>query len=213
MDYVLSIVRYLKDGALVSLLIFFTTVVLSLPLGLVFAVFLDSSAKWVKKTLNAYTWLFRGTPLMMQLFFFMYGLPAIGITVDRMMVAVIAFALNYTAYFIEIFRAGIESIPSDQFEAASVEGASRGRTYIHVVLPQAVRKELPTITNELITLIKDTALVSVIAVGDLLRGVREIVSRDFTVTPFFVAAGFYLMVSFVIVQVLRKVEQAYDFGV
>lgn len=212
MDYVLSIVRYLKDGALVSLLIFFTTAFLSVPLGLVFAVFLDSSAKWVKKILNAYTWLFRGTPLMMQLFFFMYGLPAIGITVDRMMVAVIAFALNYTAYFIEIFRAGIESIPGEQVEAASVEGASRVRTYAHVVLPQAVRKELPTITNELITLIKDTALVSVIAVGDLLRGVREIVSRDFTVTPFFVAAGFYLMVSFVIVQVLRKVEQAYDFG-
>lgn len=148
---------------------------------------------------------------MLQLFFFMYGLPAIGIMVDRMMVAYVGFVLNYAAYFTEILRAGIESTPKDQFEASAVEGARFLQTYRFVVLPQAIRKELPTITNEVITLIKDTALVTVIAISDILRNVKEVVSRDFTVSPFFLAAAFYLTFSFVIVSILRKTEKKYDF--
>lgn len=148
---------------------------------------------------------------MLQLFLFMYGLPAIGISVDRMMVAYIGFILNYAAYFTEIIRAGIESIPRDQYEASAVEGAHIGAIYRHIVLPQAIRKELPTITNEVITLIKDTALVTVIAISDILRNVKEIVSRDFTISPFVLAAIFYLLFSYIIVLVFRKLEKRFDF--
>ena len=109
----------------------------------------------------------------------MFGLPAFGIPVDRMMVAYIAFVLNYAAYFTEIMRAGIESLPKDQEESASIMGANRLKTYRYVIMPQAIRKEMPTITNEVITLIKDTSLVTVIAISDLMRNVKEVVSRDF----------------------------------
>lgn len=148
---------------------------------------------------------------MLQLFFFMYGLPYIGIYADRMVVAYVTFILNYSAYFIEILRAGIESTPRDQEESAKVMGANKYQTYMHVILPQAIRKELPTISSEVINLIKDTSLVTVIALSDVMRLVKEIVSRDFTVTPFLVAAVFYLVFSFVIVSVFHKLEEKYDF--
>ncbi|MDD3478028.1 MAG: amino acid ABC transporter permease [Candidatus Izemoplasmatales bacterium] len=211
MDYLIQTAEYLLGGAWVSTKIFFVTLAFSFPLGIAIAV--AARTKWtlLTKFIRFYTWLFRGTPLMLQLFFFMYGLPAIGIMVDRMMVAYVGFVLNYAAYFTEILRAGIESTPKDQFEASAVEGARFLQTYRFVVLPQAIRKELPTITNEVITLIKDTALVTVIAISDILRNVKEVVSRDFTVSPFFLAAAFYLTFSFVIVSILRKTEKKYDF--
>ncbi len=148
---------------------------------------------------------------MLQLFFFMYGLPAIGIVTNRILVALITFSLNYAAYFTEILRAGIESIDKDQEESAGVMGATKLQTFRYVILPQAIRKEMPTITNEVITLIKDTSLVTVIAVSDIMRQVREIVSRDFTISPFVVAAIFYLLFSFVIVRVFRLLEKKNDF--
>lgn len=149
---------------------------------------------------------------MMQLFFFMYGLPAIGIPMDRMMVAYIGFIINYTAYFTEVFRAGIESLPSDQSESAAVMGANTSVIYRIILLPQAIRIQLPVITNEVITLIKDTALVTVIAISDIMRNVKEIVSRDFTISPFFLAAIFYLLMSYLIIKVFRQFEKKFDFS-
>jgi polar amino acid transport system permease protein len=213
MDYILQTIEYLATGAWVSTKIFFITLIFSFPLGVVIAVLRKSKSKILSKIISFYTWLFRGTPLMLQLFLFMYGLPSIGISVDRMMVAYIGFILNYAAYFTEIIRAGIESIPKDQYEASAVEGAHIGSIYRFIVLPQAIRKELPTITNEVITLIKDTALVTVIAISDILRNVKEIVSRDFTLSPFVLAAIFYLLFSFIIVKVFRRLEVKYDFFV
>lgn len=148
---------------------------------------------------------------MLQLFLFMYGLPAIGISVDRMMVAFIAFTINYSAYFVEIIRAGMESLPKDQYESAEVMGASSFQTYRFVILPQAIRIQFPVIANEIITLIKDTALVTVIAVSDLMRNVKEIVSRDFTISPFIVASMFYLLISFFIVKIFRQLEKKFDY--
>jgi polar amino acid transport system permease protein len=138
-------------------------------------------------------------------------LPSFGIYVDRMTVAFITFILNYTAYFIEILRAGIEAIPKEQFESASVEGAHAINIYQKIILPQAIRKELPTITNEIITLIKDTSLVTVIAISDLMRGVKEIVSRDFTLSPFALAAIFYLVISYLIITLMKFIENKIDF--
>lgn len=209
-DYLIETIKYLSSGASVSLSIFFVTLILSFPISILLAMAYRSNVG-LKKLISMYTWLFRGTPLMLQLFFFMFGLPAFGIPVDRMMVAYIAFVLNYAAYFTEIMRAGIESLPKDQEESASIMGANRLKTYRYVIMPQAIRKEMPTITNEVITLIKDTSLVTVIAISDLMRNVKEVVSRDFTISPFFLAAAFYLLMSYVIIRIFKKIEQKFDF--
>lgn len=148
---------------------------------------------------------------MLQLFFFMYGLPAMGIPVDRMMVAYIAFIINYAAYFTEVIRAGIESLPKDQYESGAIMGASNITIYRYIVMPQAIRYQLPVLTNEVITLIKDTALVTVIAISDVMRNVKEIVSRDFTISPFVVAAMFYLLMSYIIIKLAKRIEQKFDY--
>ncbi|HKL60778.1 MAG TPA: amino acid ABC transporter permease [Acholeplasma sp.] len=210
MSYIESVFEYLIDGMLLSTNLFVVTLVLASLLSLLI-ISVYKINKVIRTLLRVYTWLFRGTPLMLQLFFFMYGLPYIGIYADRMVVAYVTFILNYSAYFIEILRAGIESTPRDQEESAKVMGANKYQTYMHVILPQAIRKELPTISSEVINLIKDTSLVTVIALSDVMRLVKEIVSRDFTVTPFLVAAVFYLVFSFVIVSVFHKLEEKYDF--
>ena len=147
---------------------------------------------------------------MLQLFFFLFGLPALGIRVDRYWVAVIGFSINYTAYFIEIIRAGLEALPVDQEESAFILGANKRETFWYILMPQAIRIQMPVFANEWITLIKDTALVTVIAIPDLLRKVREVVSRDFTVTPFFLAAIFYLGISYVIIVFLKHIEKRFD---
>ncbi len=210
MGYLIQTAEYLMDGAVVSLKIFLVTLLISFPLGILVSI-LYRSNPFFKRVVSFYTWLFRGTPLMLQLFFFMFGLPAIGIPVDRMMVAYLAFIINYAAYFTEIMRSGIESIPKDQEESAAVMGASRMTIYRYIIMPQAIRKEVPTITNEVITLIKDTALVTVIAISDLLRNVKEIVSRDFTLSPFVLAAIFYLLASYLIILFFRWIEKRFDF--
>jgi polar amino acid transport system permease protein len=209
-DYLLETIKYLSNGASVSLRIFFVTLALSFPISIILSMSYRLNP-FFRKLTSLYTWLFRGTPLMLQLFFFMFGLPAFGIMIDRMMVAYIAFVLNYAAYFTEIMRAGIESLPKDQEESAQMMGASRFKTYRYVIMPQAIRKEMPTITNEVITLIKDTSLVTVIAISDLMRNVKEIVSRDFTISPFFLAAVFYLLMSYLIIKIFKKLEQKFDF--
>jgi polar amino acid transport system permease protein len=210
MKYLLEVSEYLLSGASVSLRVFLVTLALSLPIGILLAI-LNRINPFFKRIISFYTWFFRGTPLMLQLFFFMYGLPAIGIPVDRMMVAYIGFSINYSAYFTEIVRSGIESIPKDQFESARVMGCKTMTMYRYVIMPQALRNVTPVITNEVITLIKDTALVTVIAISDIMRNVKEIVSRDFTISPFILASIFYLFISFIIVQVFRRIEKKYDY--
>jgi polar amino acid transport system permease protein len=209
LNYWLETTRYLFDGAWYSIQLFGVTLLIATPLSL----FVSAIYRFIKVSrplINVYTWLFRGTPLMLQLFFFMFGLPAMGIGVNRYAVAIWGFAINYTAYFVEIIRAGLESLPVDQEESAFVMGASASYTFQKVLIPQALRSQLPVFANEWITLIKDTALVTVIAIPDLLRKVREVVSRDFTVTPFFIAAIFYLIFSYVIIVLLKRLEKKFD---
>lgn len=210
MDYILETTRYMLNGASVSLKIFLVTLALSLPLGIILAILYRINS-FLKRIISTFTWFFRGTPLMLQLFFIMYGLPAIGIPIDRILVAYIGFVINYTAYFTEIIRTGIESIKQDQFESARVIGCKTLPMYRYVILPQALRNITPVITNEVITLIKDTALVTVIAISDIMRNVKEVVSRDFTLSPFVLAAVFYLFISFIIVKTFRYIEKKYDF--
>lgn len=205
-NYWLETTRYLWDGAWYSIQLFTITLLIATPLSILLAA-IYRFIKITRPFINFYTWVFRGTPLMLQLFFFLFGLPAIGIAVDRYVVAVYGFAINYTAYFVEMIRAGLESIPIDQEESAFVMGASASYTFQKVLLPQALRRQLPVFANEWITLIKDTALVTVIAIPDLLRKVREVVSRDFTVTPFLIAGIFYLLFSYLIILGLKQIEK------
>lgn len=210
MDYLIEVAQYLSKGALVSISIFVVTILYSFPFGMILSV-AQRKNRFFLKAIRLYTWFFRGTPLMLQLFLFMYGLPFLGINIDRMMVAMIGFTINYSAYFVEILRAGIESLPKDQFESAAVMGASFPETYRMIIIPQAIRTQLPVIASEMINLIKDTSLVTVIAISDLMRNVKEIVSRDFTISPFLFASGFYLLISFLIVKGFQKLEQKWDY--
>ena len=209
-EYLLEITTYLTQGALISLSVFIVTLLFSFPIAIILSIG-QKTNKIIGKIIVFYTWFFRGTPLMLQLFLLMYGLPFIGIKVDRMMIAYIGFIINYSAYFVEIIRAGIESLPKDQSESAEVMGASKFKIYRYIILPQAIRIQMPVITSEIITLIKDTALITVIAISDLMRNVKEIVSRDFTISPFILASAFYLIISYLIVMIFKKLEKKYDY--
>ena len=212
MDYVLQILPHLIEGTGVTLQVFAITLVLSLPLGLVLALLRISRFGVVSGAVNAYIWLMRGTPLMLQMLFIYFALPfvpVIGIKLPDFPAAIVAFVLNYAAYFAEIFRAGIQSVDRGQYEAAKVLGMSYGQTMRRIVLPQMVRSILPPMSNETITLVKDTSLIYVLALNDLLRAARGIVQRDFTTTPFIVAAAFYLVMTLVLTWGFQRLEKRY----
>ncbi|WP_435751414.1 amino acid ABC transporter permease [Thauera sp. AutoDN2] len=212
MDYILSILGPLAEGSLVTLQLFLITLLLAVPLGLALALVRISRFTAASQAVNGYIWLMRGTPLMLQLLFIYYALPfvpVIGIRLPDFPAAIVAFALNYAAYFAEIFRAGIQSIDRGQYEGAKVLGFSYGQTMRRIVLPQVVKRILPPMSNETITLVKDTSLIYVLALNDLLRAARGIVQRDFTITPFIVAAGFYLLMTLVLTWFFQRLEKSH----
>lgn len=201
----------LLKGMVITIELFVLTLFFSIPLGLPFALG-SSSRLWpVKAMCKVYIWVFRGTPLMLQLFFFYFFLPiAMGVTLDSFPTAVITFVLNYAAYFAEIYRAGIESIDRGQYEAAQSLGLSKNRTMFGIILPQTVKRVLPPVSNEAITLIKDTALVSAIGVGELLKAAKSAVNRDVNVTAYAIAAGIYLIFTFVMTVISRRLEKRFS---
>ncbi|HQV09272.1 MAG: amino acid ABC transporter permease [Thauera sp.] len=210
MDYILSILGPLAEGSLVTLKLFFITLALAVPLGLALALIRISRFTVASQAVNGYIWLMRGTPLMLQLLFIYFALPfvpVIGVRLPDFPAAIVAFALNYAAYFAEIFRAGIQSIDRGQYEGAKVLGFSYSQTMRRIVLPQVVKRILPPMSNETITLVKDTSLIYVLALNDLLRAARGIVQRDFTITPFIVAAGFYLLMTLVLTWFFQRLEK------
>ena len=212
MDYILSIIGPLAEGSLVTLKLFFITLSLALPLGLALALIRISNNRAASHAVNGYIWLMRGTPLMLQLLFVYYALPflpVVGVRLPDFPAAILAFTLNYAAYFAEIFRAGIQSIDRGQYEGARVLGFSYGQTMRRIVLPQVVKRILPPMSNETITLVKDTSLIYVLALNDLLRAARGIVQRDFTITPFVVAAAFYLLMTLVLTWGFQRLEKRY----
>lgn len=209
MDEILRMSTLLANGCKVTLEIFMVTLVFSIPLGLLLALGRISSIKPLSKAVEIYNWVLRGTPLMLQLLFVYFALPSFGITLPDVAAALLAFVLNYAAYFAEIFRAGIQSIPKGQYEAAKTLGFTYSQTMQKIIVPQMVKRVLPPIGNETITLVKDTSLVYVLAMNDLLRAARTIVQREFDMTPFFIAAVFYLAMTFVVTRVFAKLEAYY----
>ena len=211
MEYLLHIVPSVAVGLQVTLKIFIITIVLSLPLGVVMAIARISKIKPLSKFMGAYIYIMRGTPLMLQILFIYYGLPFIidGLKLADFPAAIIAFVFNYAAYFAEIFRGGIQSIDKGQYEGAKVLGMTYVQTMRRIILPQVVKRVLPPVANETINLLKDTSLVYILAMNDILRITRSIVQRDFDTTAFIVAAVFYLFFTFILTKVFSYLEKRF----
>jgi polar amino acid transport system permease protein len=212
MDYIFQIIGPLLDGTVVTLQVFLLTLVLAVPLGLGLALVRVSHFRFASGLVSGYIWLMRGTPLMLQMLFIYFALPfvpVIGIRLPDFPAAIVAFTLNYAAYFAEIFRSGIQSVGRGQYEAARVLGMTYGQTMRRIILPQVVKRILPPMSNETITLVKDTSLIYVLAMNDLLRAARGMVQRDFTTMPFVVAAAFYLIMTLVLTWGFMRLEKRY----
>ena len=223
--YISEVIKALLEGTKNTIIIFVVTLLFSLPLGLMGCLFKKVKFTPFKKIKNCkfnplkfildiYTWVIRGTPLLLQLFVVYFGLPIIfgeKFSLAALPAACITFVINYAAYFIEIFRGGLETINKGQFDACYVLGMSKVQTYIRIIIPQTIKKVLPSITNEAITLVKDTALASVITVADLLFFTKQKVSLDFRMDAYFVAAIIYLIFSLIIVFIFRKIEKKYSY--
>ena len=209
MDKTLDTIRLMLEGSGITLEIFCVTLALSLPLGLFVALGRLSHFRPLSRILEIYIWIMRGTPLMLQLLFVYFALPMVGILLPDIAAALLAFVLNYAAYFAEIFRAGIQAVPRGQFETARVLGMSGPLTMRRIILPQVLRITLPPVSNETINLVKDTSLVYILAMNDLLRVARTIVQREFDMTPFLIAGIFYLAMTAVLTYGFKKLEAHY----
>ena len=209
LEYMLQIVPAIAGGFQVTLSLFFIVIILSVPGGLLLALLRLSTNRVVTTIVDAYVYVMRGTPLMLQILLIYYGLPFIidGFELTDMTAAVLSFVLNYIAYLCEIFRSGIQSVPKGQYEGAKVLGFTYVQTMYKIILPQVIKRVLPPLANETITLLKDTSLVYVLAMNDILRITRSIVQRDFDVTAFIVAGVFYLAMTFVLTKLYQYLER------
>ena len=226
----LKMIGIMSQGAVVSLEVFFLTLLFSLPLALPIAFGRMSKNRPLRSIVSLYVLIMRGTPLILQLIFVYFApkyllqflLRALGGYIDspafwgavrailsynRFTAAIVAFALNYAAYFAEIYRGGIESIPRGQYEAAKVLGFTRTQTFMRIILPQMVKRILPATGNEVITLVKDTALAQVIGVLELFHTAQNAAAREFSTTPIFVAGLFYLFMNYVVTVVFATCEK------
>lgn len=207
-DYLVMILPALLEGGLLALALFAVTLIFSLPLGLPVALGEDSRFAPIRWICKAFVFVFRGTPLMLQLFFFYFFFPIqLGIRMSAFPTACLTFVINYAAYFAEIYRGGFRSIDRGQYEAAHSLGLSRARTLFDIVLPQMFRVVIPPISNEVIVLIKDTALASCISLAEMMRVSEGMVNRDGTLIPYVVAAGIYLIFTAVMTFVLGRIER------
>lgn len=212
MDRFQEIIAALFEGFGVNFLLFAVTLIVAIPLGLIIALGTMSNFKPLKYIMKTFVWIIRGTPLMLQLFVVFYA-PGLlwGIPMrDRLMAAFIAFSINYAAYFSEIYRGGIESIPKGQYEAGQVLAMSKTQVFFKVVLFQVVKRIVPPMGNEIITLVKDTALARVIGVVEILM-FAERFSKQGLIWPLFSTALYFLAFNGVLTLLLSYVEKKLDY--
>ena len=203
-----NLTELLLEGAGVTLSIFFLTLLFAVPLGVLFAQARMSKHAVLRAPTSLYIYLMRSTPLMLQIMFVYFLLPQIlPFKVDRFSAVIFAFAVNYAAYFAEIFRSGIQSIPAGQYEAAKVLGYTKTQTFFYVILPQVVKRVLLPMTNVIITLIKDTALASTVAVVELMTIAKKQVSSSSSIEPYLLAIVFYLVLNGVAEQLCKLAEK------
>lgn len=216
MDYIWNITRSMLEGAQMTVLLFLIAIVVSIPLGFLFTLLANSRNKPLAWFAHGYIYVMRGTPLLLQLLFICFGLPLIPgigdyLIMDRFVAACLGFTLNYAAYFAEIFRGGLLAIDKGQYEASKVLGLSRWQTTTKVILPQMFRVALPAVSNESITLVKDTALLYAVAVPELLHFAQTAVNRDFTIVPFFIAGVIYLLMTLMLTLFFKQLEKKFKF--
>lgn len=210
-----TIIEMLAVGMVTSIQIFFLTLVGSLPLGLLVAFGRMSKFKPLSWFVRFYISIMRGTPLMLQLFVVYFGPYALfGIQLGsgyRFVATIIAFVLNYAAYFAEIYRSGIESMPRGQYEAAAVLGYSRTQTFFRIIFPQVVKRIIPPMTNEIITLVKDTTLAFTLGVAEMFTQAKSIVSSTGNLIAFAIAGGFYYLFNLLVAFILERAEKRFNY--
>lgn len=204
-------VQVLGEGFLVSLQIFFITLLGALPLGVPVALLRMSRLAPVRAVTRFYISVMRGTPLMLQMFaiyfapYYVFGMPLS--TDSKWHATIVAFIINYAAYFAEIYRSGLQSVPRGQYEAAEVLGYSKFQTLAHIVVPQVVKRIMPAIGNEVITLVKDTSLAFAIGVGEMFSTAKALVASQVSMVPFVIAAAIYWAFNFAVELVLGSIEK------
>ena len=207
----MELMPQLLEGLKVTLKVFFVTLIFSLPLGVIVSLGRISKFKILQKITGLYVLVLRGTPLLLQIIFIYFGLPAIGVSVPREPAALIAMILNYAAYFAEIFRAGILSIDKGQYEGAEVLGLSSRDTFFRIILPQAFKRILPPVANEVITLVKDTSLVYVVGLDDLLKIGKIANNRYASLVPLIFVGVIYLILVGVFTKVFALIEKKFNY--
>lgn len=201
-------------GMLRSFAVFMLTLLGSLPLGMVVALLKKSRFAVVRALINAYISVIRGTPLMLQLLVWYFGpfyLLGINIGNWRFPALIFGFVVNYAAYFAEIYRGGIESIPVGQYEAAEVLGYTKSQTFMRIILPQVVKRIMPSVTNEVITLVKDTSLAFTLAYQEVFSLAKQISASQTSFMPFLIAGVFYFVANYVVEFVMARIEKALDY--
>ena len=205
----------LMSGMGMTCAIFFLTLLFSLPLGMGVALLRMGRNKVLSGIMRVYISIFRGTPLMLQIivvYFAPYYVFRIRISQNYRFIAVIvAFVLNYAAYFAEIYRSGIQSVPRGQYEAAQVLGYSKNQTFMKIIVPQVIKRVLPAITNEVITLVKDTSLSFVIAEAEMFTIAKQIASKEASIMPLMIAGVFYYVFNFIVEVVMNFIEKKYNY--
>lgn len=205
----------LGQGFGVTLQIFFLTLVGSLPLGVVVALARMSRVKPIAWIMKFYISVMRGTPLMLQMFFiyfapyYIFGIPLS--MESKFSATIVAFIINYAAYFAEIYRSGIQSIPRGQYEAAEVLGYSRLQTFMKIVLPQVIKRILPAMGNEIITLVKDTSLAFVLGIMEMFSAAKALAASEVSMVPYAIAALIYWVFCLLIEFILNRVEKRLDY--
>ena len=212
MENFLNLLKILSEGLGTTLLVFLLTLVLGIPAGILVAVARNSKNKIVKTLIKVYILIIRGTPMMLQIIF-IYFAPyyLFKVTYDRFVAIIIAFVVNYAAYFAEIFRSGILSIPKGQKEAAFTLGFSKTQTFFRILLPQIIKRILPAMSNEVISLIKTTSLAQIIGITEIFALAQKQASYQFSILPLCVAGLMYLVLCTIITYALNKAEKKYSY--
>ena len=210
----LTMMEKMCEGLGNTCAIFFLTLLFSLPLGMIIALLRMSKNKIISNVTRAIISVLRGTPLMLQLIAVTYGpyyLFNISVSRNKLIPVVIAFAINYAAYFAEIYRGGIESMPVGQYEAADVLGYNKFQTFIHIILPQVIKRIMPSITNEVVTLVKDTSLAFTVSYQEMFTIGKQIANSQTSFVPFVVAGVFYFIFNAIVDFVMGKVENSMNY--
>ena len=210
----LTMILKMSEGLGRTCAIFFLTLILSMPLGMIVALLRMSKNKVVSAITRFIISVLRGTPLMLQLLAVTYGpyyLFGISVSRNKLIPVVIAFSINYASYFAEIYRGGIESMPIGQYEAADVLGYTKFKTFMLIILPQVIKRIMPSITNEIVTLVKDTSMAFTVSYQEMFTIGKEIANSQTSFLPFVVAGVFYFVFNWIVDRVMSRVEKALNY--